>query len=249
MTSGRRRSRSTSTRSSTTASAAARAATRSASSSRRRRSTSPARSSSWPTRYGIELKREEEDPQAEERRRRRERMLKLLERATVFYERYLWEAAEAEPARRYLAGRGLGDEVLRDFRIGYAPKAWDRVMLAAAAGRLHRAGARGRGSRPPRAAGRLRRPLPRADHVPARRCARARARLRRARDARRPAAEVHEHAGGRALPQAPPALRPRPRACRGREGAAGDRGRGLHGRARAARGRRPAARWRSWARR
>ena len=58
-------------------------------------------------------------------------MLKLLERATTFYERYLWEAAEAEPARRYLAGRGLGDEILRDFRIGYAPKAWDRVMLAA----------------------------------------------------------------------------------------------------------------------
>src|SRR5688500_1652347 len=82
-------------------------------------------------RYGVELKREEEDPQAEERRRRRERMLKLLERATVFYERYLWEADEAEPARRYLAGRGLGDEILRDFRIGYAPKAWDRVMRAA----------------------------------------------------------------------------------------------------------------------
>ena len=82
-------------------------------------------------RYGIELTREEEDPQAEERRRRRERLLKLLERATVFYERYLWDAAEAEPARRYLEGRGLGQEVLRDFRIGYAPKAWDRVMLAA----------------------------------------------------------------------------------------------------------------------
>ena len=83
------------------------------------------------TRYNVELTREEEDPQAEERRRRRERMLKLLERATVFYERYLWEAAEAEPARRYLAERGLGDQVLRDFRIGYAPKAWDRVMMAA----------------------------------------------------------------------------------------------------------------------
>ncbi len=83
------------------------------------------------TRYGIELKREEEDPQAEERRRRRERLLKLLERTTSFYERYLWEADEAEPARRYLADRGLGEQVLRDFRIGYAPKAWDRVMTAA----------------------------------------------------------------------------------------------------------------------
>jgi DNA primase len=83
------------------------------------------------TRYGVELKREEEDPQAEERRRRRERLLKLLERTTMFYERFLWEADEAEPARRYLADRGLGEQVLRDFRIGYAPKAWDRVMTAA----------------------------------------------------------------------------------------------------------------------
>src|SRR5687768_5740209 len=82
-------------------------------------------------RYGVELKREEEDPQAEERRRRRERLLKLLERATVFYERYLWEADEAGAARRYLAGRGLDEAVLRAFRIGYAPKAWDRVITAA----------------------------------------------------------------------------------------------------------------------
>ncbi len=82
-------------------------------------------------RYSVELKREEEDPQAEERRRRRERLLKLVERVTTFYERYLWEADEAEPARRYLADRGLSDQVLRDFRIGYAPKAWDRVMTAA----------------------------------------------------------------------------------------------------------------------
>jgi DNA primase len=82
-------------------------------------------------RYNVELTREEEDPRAEERRRRRERLLKLLERATVFYERYLWEAAEADAARRYLAGRGLAEGVLRDFRIGYAPKAWDRVITAA----------------------------------------------------------------------------------------------------------------------
>ena len=82
-------------------------------------------------RYGIELKREEEDPQAEERRRRRERLLKLVERVASFYERYLWDAEEAGPARRYLAERGLPEAVLRDFRIGYAPKAWDRVMLAA----------------------------------------------------------------------------------------------------------------------
>ena len=82
-------------------------------------------------RYGVELKREQEDPRAEERRRRRERLLSLLERATDYYERYLWESAEAERARSYLAGRGLGEEVLREFRVGYAPGAWDKLLVAA----------------------------------------------------------------------------------------------------------------------
>jgi DNA primase len=82
-------------------------------------------------RYNVELKREQEDPQAEARRKRRERLLALVERAAGFYERFLWESPEAARAREYLAGRGLGEEVLRTYRVGYAPSAWDRVMSAA----------------------------------------------------------------------------------------------------------------------
>ena len=82
-------------------------------------------------RYGVELRREHEDPRAEERRRRRERLRALVERATAFYERYLGEAAEAAAAREYLAGRGLREDVLREFRIGFSPPAWDRVAMAA----------------------------------------------------------------------------------------------------------------------
>ena len=82
-------------------------------------------------RYNVELKREEEDPEEENKRRRRERLLALVERTTSYYERILWESPEAGKAREYLAGRGLGDEVLRTFRVGYAPSAWDKVMLAA----------------------------------------------------------------------------------------------------------------------
>src|SRR3954469_14783428 len=82
-------------------------------------------------RYNVELKREEEDPEEEQRRRRRERLLKLVERATSYYERVLWESPEAAKARSYLAGRGLGDEVLRTYRVGYAPSAWDKLLMAA----------------------------------------------------------------------------------------------------------------------
>jgi DNA primase len=82
-------------------------------------------------RYRVELKREQEDPRAEERRKRLERLQRLVERAAAFYERYLWEAAEAGPAREYLARRGFGEEILRAFRIGYAPSAWDRLLTGA----------------------------------------------------------------------------------------------------------------------
>jgi DNA primase len=82
-------------------------------------------------RYGVELKREQEDPRAEERRRWRERLLKLVDRTAAYYARYLWESGEAAKAREYLAARGLGGEVLREFRVGYAPSAWDKVLVAA----------------------------------------------------------------------------------------------------------------------
>jgi DNA primase len=82
-------------------------------------------------RYNIELKREQEDPQAEARRKRHDRLLALVERTTAYYERVLWESPEAAKAREYLAGRGLGEAVLRTFRVGYAPSAWDKVMMAA----------------------------------------------------------------------------------------------------------------------
>jgi DNA primase len=82
------------------------------------------------SRFGVELEVEDEDPQAAERRRHRERLLELLERAAVFYVRWLWDSAEAEPARAYLAGRGLDEATLREFRVGYAPSAWDKLLMA-----------------------------------------------------------------------------------------------------------------------
>ncbi|HMJ33778.1 MAG TPA: DNA primase [Baekduia sp.] len=81
-------------------------------------------------RYGVEIAVEDEDPAAAERRRQRDRLLALLERAASFYEKWLWDSAEAAPARLYLAERGLSDETLRTFRVGYAPSAWDKLLTA-----------------------------------------------------------------------------------------------------------------------
>jgi DNA primase len=81
-------------------------------------------------RYSVELEVEAEDPQEAQRRAHRERLLELLERTATFYVRHLWESREAAGAREYLASRGLDEATLREFRVGYAPSAWDTVLLA-----------------------------------------------------------------------------------------------------------------------
>jgi DNA primase len=80
-------------------------------------------------RYGVELQREKEDPRAEARRQQRRRLGELLDRTAGFYAHYLWDSEEAGKARVYLAERGLGEETLRAFAVGYAPSAWDTVLL------------------------------------------------------------------------------------------------------------------------
>jgi DNA primase len=81
-------------------------------------------------RFGVRLETEAEDPKAASRRQRRERLQSLLGRAADYYARYLWEAREAAPAREYLLGRGFSRVMLREFRVGYAPSAWDRILTA-----------------------------------------------------------------------------------------------------------------------
>ena len=85
-------------------------------------------------RCGVELEREAEDPREAERRRRRERLGELLTRTSAYYERCLWESKEAQRAREYLEGRGLREETLRAFHVGYAPSAWDKVLVASRRG-------------------------------------------------------------------------------------------------------------------
>ena len=80
-------------------------------------------------RYGVELEREKEDPRAEARRQQRRRLEELLARTASYYAGYLWESSEAAKARGYLAERGLGEDVLHRFGVGYAPSAWDRVLV------------------------------------------------------------------------------------------------------------------------
>jgi DNA primase len=71
-------------------------------------------------RFNVQLEYEESSPQQDARRRHRDRLFELLDAAASFYERYLWDSQAGSLARDYLSGRGLREEVCREYRLGLA---------------------------------------------------------------------------------------------------------------------------------
>lgn len=77
-------------------------------------------------RAGIRVEWTEEDRRGEGPDK--DALLKLHEDAATLYQQALLKGAEGEAARRYLQERALGEDVVRDFRIGYAPDRWDFLL-------------------------------------------------------------------------------------------------------------------------
>ncbi|HUA95522.1 MAG TPA: DNA primase, partial [Acidimicrobiales bacterium] len=91
-----------------------------------------------------------EDAQGGAERKRRAVLLEAMERAVSFYHERLLSAPDAGPARDYLRSRGYDGEIVRRFRLGWAPDDWDalsrslqlpeRVLTDAALGFVNRRG-------------------------------------------------------------------------------------------------------------
>ncbi|MFH0916248.1 MAG: DNA primase [bacterium] len=75
-------------------------------------------------RFGVPVEFEEGAGRDPGRKDREARLLQALEKAATFYQRFLWETESGRGAREYLEGRGLGQEVCRAFRVGFAPDEW-----------------------------------------------------------------------------------------------------------------------------
>jgi len=72
-------------------------------------------------RFRVPLEVEEASPRVDAERRRRERLYALLEQTTAYFERLLWEGDGGAHVRAYLAERGLGEAVAKEFRLGLSP--------------------------------------------------------------------------------------------------------------------------------
>lgn len=78
-------------------------------------------------RLGIEVPREgADDPHAQQREKKRKEGVNLLELAASFYRERL-KMQEGKSAQRYLLDRGLSDDVIKTYGIGYAPAGWEAL--------------------------------------------------------------------------------------------------------------------------
>ena len=85
-------------------------------------------------RFRVQLEYEDVSPEQAAKRDRRARLAELLDDAASYYERVLWETEAGSFARDYLKGRGLGEEVAREFRLGLSLPGNSLARKAAAKG-------------------------------------------------------------------------------------------------------------------
>jgi DNA primase len=57
----------------------------------------------------------------------KDRGLEILELATKFYEKQLWESERGKIMLGYLHDRGINDESIRSYRLGYSPDGWEHL--------------------------------------------------------------------------------------------------------------------------
>jgi len=78
-------------------------------------------------RAGITL---HEDQESGRDHQRRSQLLEAMERAVQWYHDRLLRAPDAGPARDYLRSRGYDGDIVRQFRLGWAPDDWDALAKA-----------------------------------------------------------------------------------------------------------------------
>ena len=77
---------------------------------------------------GVELPKFSGKEQAADDKDDRKKILEIIELATKFYEKQLWDGAGKEKILNYLKERGISSESIKEFRLGYAPSGWRNLL-------------------------------------------------------------------------------------------------------------------------
>jgi len=76
-------------------------------------------------RAGVQL--EERSPQQAEADKHRQKLLEMVSVAAQFFHKHLLESPQAEFCREYVARRGLSQNTITTFQLGYAPNQWEAL--------------------------------------------------------------------------------------------------------------------------
>ncbi|BEO44237.1 DNA primase [Serratia marcescens] len=79
------------------------------------------------TMHGLEVPYEAGTGPTQIERHQRQSLYQLMEQLSAFYQQSLQQSSGA-PARNYLHQRGLSDDIIRHFAIGFAPAGWDNAL-------------------------------------------------------------------------------------------------------------------------
>ena len=74
---------------------------------------------------GVELKRQ--TPEMVKWQTERQRLQEVCDLATRFFEKQLNESKSGEPAKKYILERGIKEESIKKWRLGYAPDVWQSL--------------------------------------------------------------------------------------------------------------------------
>ncbi len=75
---------------------------------------------------GVELKRP--SPEMAKWNTEKSRLFDISEISSKFFEKQLWQSEKGKEAREYLKERGVNEDSMKKWRIGYAPKDWNSLM-------------------------------------------------------------------------------------------------------------------------
>jgi len=78
--------------------------------------------------YGIELPHKEPSPTQKNLMSEKEKLLKVNDLSTEYYTTLLTQTREGEKARNYLKKRGISEETIVDYKLGFASHHWDGLL-------------------------------------------------------------------------------------------------------------------------
>jgi len=77
---------------------------------------------------GVEVPREEVSEKAKQRQQQRRSLYDLMGSCSDYFAHQLYQHPDAQPVQQYVLSRGLSEDIVQTYQIGFAPNGWDNLI-------------------------------------------------------------------------------------------------------------------------